>query len=196
MTPIAFYPKNLDKFISPVMSPGVMSRPLPHCLPSRHFPCPKEAGKTTRPPLRARRACHFQVVGGMMLRSDDDLEVTWEVDQPKSARDVDIATGGKPGTTESIRTPFRGGRSPSSPSTVVSRGGSFGGGESVPPDSSNSSSSSSSSRSSSSNNNSSTDVDGGARATSERAVGSDYAELHAELPKGEANRLKSWARHG
>ena len=74
--------------------------------------------------------------------SDDDLEVTWEVDQPKSARDVDIATGGKPGTTESIKTPFRRGRSPSSPSTVVSRGDSFGGGESVPPDSSNSSSSS------------------------------------------------------
>ena len=112
--------------------------------------------------------------------SDDDLEVTWEVDQPKSARDVDIATGGKPGTTESIRTPFRGGRSPSSPSTVVSRGGSFGGGESVPPD-----------RSSSCNNNSSPDVDDGAGATGERAVGSGYAELPAELPKDEANRLKS-----
>ena len=124
--------------------------------------------------------------------SDDDLEVTWEVDQPKSARDVDIATGGKLGTTESIRTPFRGGRSPSSPSTVVSRGGSFGGGESSPPDSSNSSSSSSSSsRSSSSNNNSSSDVDDGAGATSERAVASGYAELPAELPKDEANRLKS-----
>ena len=102
--------------------------------------------------------------------SDDDLEVTWEVDQPKSARDVDIATGGKPGTTDSIRTPFRGGRSPSSPSTVVSRGGSFGGGESVSPDSSNSSSSSSSSsRSSGCNNNSSPDVDDGAGATGERA---------------------------
>ena len=123
--------------------------------------------------------------------------MTWEVDQPKSARDVDIATGGKPGTTESIRTPFRGGRSPSSPSTVVSRGGSFGGGESVPPDSSNSSSSSSSSsRSSSCNNNSSPDVDDGAGATGERAVGSGYAELPAELPQGEANRPKSWVRHG
>ena len=69
VTPIAFYPNNLDKFISPVMSPGVMSRPLPHCLPSRHFPRPKKAGKTTRPPLRAGRARHFQVVGGMMLRT-------------------------------------------------------------------------------------------------------------------------------
>ena len=88
-------------------------------------------------------------------------------------------------TTKPTGTPFRGGRSPSSSSTVVSRGGSFGGGESVPPD-----------RSSSCNNNSSPDVDDGAGATGERAVGSGYAELRAELPKGETNRLKSWARHG
>ena len=47
-----------------------------------------------------------------------------------------------------------------------------------------------------SNNNSSPDVDDGAGATGERAVGIGYVELPAELPKGEANWLESWARHG
>lgn len=49
--------------------------------------------------------------------SDDDLEMKWEVDPPKSARDVDVATGENPGrTTESIGTPFHGGSGPPSPS--------------------------------------------------------------------------------
>ena len=175
-----------------------MSRPLPP-LPAAQqtLPAPAEGGEDDETAVGGRKGASIPGGGGDDASdSDDDLEVIWE-DETGAARDVDVAAGREPETTKPTGTPFRGGRSPSSPSTVVSRGGSFGGGESVPPDSSNSSSSSSSSsRSSSCNNNSSPDVDDGAGATGERAVGSGYAELPAELPKGEANRLKSWARHG
>ena len=63
--------------------------------------------------------------------SEDDLEVTWEVDSPEAARDVGVAAdaaGGKPETAEPPGGSLREGTSPSSPSTVVSRGGSFRGG--------------------------------------------------------------------
>ena len=64
--------------------------------------------------------------------SDDDLEVTWESDTPDAAEGTDDAISDKPVASEG-----------SSPSTVISRPGSFGGGESISPsDSSNSSSSS------------------------------------------------------
>ena len=65
--------------------------------------------------------------------SDDDLEVTWESDTPDAAEGTDDAISDKPVASEG-----------SSPSTVISRPGSFGGGESISPsDSSNSSRSSS-----------------------------------------------------
>ena len=60
--------------------------------------------------------------------SDDDLQVTWEVDSPEAARDVGVAAGaagGKPETAESTGGSLREGTSTSSPSTVVSREGSF-----------------------------------------------------------------------
>ena len=69
----------------------------------------------------------------------------------------------------------------SSPSTAISRPGSFGGGESISPSNSNNSSSSSS-------NSNSIDSKG--------AVNSNVAQLLEELPKGEKNRLKSWPFRG
>ena len=84
-----------------------------------------------------------------------------------------------------------------SPSTVVSRGGSFRGGESIPPASSSSSNSSNSSNSNGGNNSTSSPViedgdgDTGDGDTIENTA-SGHAKLPAELPKGEANRLKSW----
>ena len=101
--------------------------------------------------------------------SDDDLKVTWESDTPDAAGGTDDAISDKPVANEG-----------SSPSTVISRPGSFGGGESISP--SNSSNSSSSSSSSS--------ID------SERAVNSNVAQLPDKLPKGEKNRLESWPFRG
>ena len=100
--------------------------------------------------------------------SDDDLEVTWESDTPDAAEGTDDAISDKPVTSEG-----------SSPSTVISRPGSFEGGESISP--SNSSNSSSSSSNS---------ID------SERAVNINVAQLSEELPKGEKNRLESWPFRG
>ena len=112
------------------------SRPLPPCLPGRHFLRPLKAGRTKIPPLRAGRARQLQVCGGGDASdSDDDLEVTLEVDSPEAARDVGVATdaaGGKLETAEPTGGPFREGTSPSSPSTVVPRGGYFRGGEYPP----------------------------------------------------------------
>ena len=100
--------------------------------------------------------------------SDDDLEVTWESDTPDAAEGTDDAISDKPVASEG-----------SYPSTVISRPGSFGGGESISPSNSSNNSSSSSS------SNKSTD--------SEMAVNSNVAQLPEELPKGEKNRLESWA---
>ena len=105
--------------------------------------------------------------------SDNDLEVTWESDTPDAAEGTDDAISDKLVASEG-----------SSPSTVISRPGSFGGGESISP--SNSSNSSSSSSSSSSSNS----ID------SERAGNSNVAQLPDELPKGEKNRLESWPFRG
>ena len=91
--------------------------------------------------------------------SDNDLEVTWESDTPDAAEGTDDAISVKPVASEG-----------SSPSTVISRPGSFRGGDSISP--SNSSNSSSSSSNS---------ID------SERPVNSDVAQLPEELPKGEKN---------
>ena len=101
--------------------------------------------------------------------SDDDLEVTWDSDTPDAAEGTDDAISDKPVASEG-----------SSPSTVISRPGSFGGGESTSP--SNSSNRSSSSSSSS--------ID------SERAVHSNVAQLREKSPKGEKNRLEGWPFHG
>ena len=102
--------------------------------------------------------------------SDDDLEVTWESDTPDVAEGTDDAISDKPVVSKG-----------SSPSTVISRPGSFGGEESISPSSSSNSSSSSSSSSS---------ID------SERAVNSNVAQLPEKLPKGEKNRLESWPFRG
>ena len=120
---------------------------------------------------RAGRARHVKVVGGVEESdSDDDLEVTWESDTPDAAEGTDDAISDKPVASEG-----------SSPSTVISRPGSFGGGKSISP--SNNSNSSSS-------ENSSNIID------SKRAVNSNVAQLPEELPKGEKNRLKSWPFRG
>ena len=102
--------------------------------------------------------------------SDDDLEVTWESDTPDAAEGTDDAINNKPVASEV-----------SSPSTVISRPGSFGGGESILPSNSSNSSSSSSSIDS---------ID------SERALNINVAQLPEKLPKGEKNRHKSWPFRG
>eukprot|EP00903_Cladosiphon_okamuranus_P006200 g6097.t1 len=141
--------------------------------------------------------------------SDDDLDVIWE-DENEAARDVDATTGREPQPIKSTGLPFRGGRSHSTPSTVVSRGGSFGGGESTPPsDSGSSNVSGSGSDSGSSKSRSRRDgigsSDGGGGGSSPTVDGDGvtgestvdgYAVLPPELSKAEAGRLKSWGRHG
>ena len=124
-----------------------------------------------------------------------------EVEPPETAGDVDAAAGGEPGTTELTGTSFRGSGNPPSPSTAISRGGSFGGGASITPNSSSSSSNNNNSRGSSSignssSNNSSPEIEDGTGATNESPIGNGYAELRAELPTTEANRLQSWAWRG
>eukprot|EP00903_Cladosiphon_okamuranus_P012963 g12101.t1 len=103
-----------------------------------------------------------------------------------------------------------GGRSHSTPSTVVSRGGSFGGGESTPSGDSGSSNVSGSGRGSGSSKSRSRrdgigSSDGGGGGSSPTADGDGvtgestvdgYAVLPPELSKAEAGRLKSWGRHG
>ena len=135
---------------------------------------PSERGKTesTADESREGREGTSRQGGGGMEESDsdDDLEVTWESDTPDAAEGTDDAISDKPVASEG-----------SSPSTVVSRPGSFGGGESISPSNSSNSSSSSSSNNS---------------IGSERAVNSNVAQLPEKLPKGEKNRLESWPFRG
>ena len=145
--------------------------------------------------------------------SDDDLSVEWE-DETHDAKDVNVAAGRAPETTEPTGTPFQG----TTPSAAVSHGGSFGDDGGTTPSSSNqrrsrsrrggSSSSSSSSSSNTNTNNSSRgsghgdggSADGGGGGTAGDSAGdinlAGYAPLPPELPKGEAGRLQSWGRHG
>ena len=133
---------------------------------------PSERGETERTAdesREGREGTSRQGGGGVEESdSDDDLEVTWKSDTPDAAEGTDDAISDKPVASEG-----------SSPSTVISRPGSFGVGESTSP--SNSSNSSSSSSNS---------ID------SERAGNSNVAQLREELPKGEKNRLESWPFRG
>ena len=133
---------------------------------------PNERGKTERTAdesREGREGTSRQGGGGVEESdSDDDLEVMWESDTLDAAEGTDDAIRDKPVASEG-----------SSPSTVISRPGSFGSEESISP--SNSSNSSSSSSNS---------ID------SERAVNSNVAKLPEELPKGEGNRLESWPFRG
>ena len=119
------------------MLAGAMCRPRPQ-RPSLNRSLHQVNAERLRVPLtragRAGRARNVKVVGGVEESdSDDDLEVTWESDTPDAAEGTDDAISDKPVASEG-----------SSPSTVISRPGSFGGGESISPsDSSNSSRSSS-----------------------------------------------------
>ena len=152
---------------------------------------PAEGGEDDDTAVEGREGTSIPGGGGDDASySDYDLEVTWEFDSPAAARDVGVATapaGGKPETAEPTGSSLREGTSTSYPSTVVSRGRSLGGGKSIPA----ASSSSSSSNSNSGNNSSSSPVmeDGDGDTVENTASG--YAILPAELPKGEANRLKS-----
>ena len=96
--------------------------------------------------------------------------MTWESDTPDAAEGTDDAISDKPVASEG-----------SSPSTVISRPGSFGGGESISP----------SNNSNSSNSENSSNI-----IYNERAVNSNVVQLPEELPKGEKNRLKSWPFRG
>ena len=134
---------------------------------------PSERGETectTNESKEGPESTSRQGGGGMEESdSDNDLEVTWESNTPDAAEGTDDAISDKPVASED-----------SSPSTIISRPGSFGGGESISPLNSSNSSSSSSSNS----------ID------SERAVNSDVGQLPEELPKGEKNRLVSWPFRG
>ena len=178
---------------------GVMSRPLPPCLPSRlsaqqTLPAPTEGGEDDDTAVEGREGKSIPGGGADDASgSDDDLQVTWEVDSPEAARDVGVAAGaagGKPETAESTGGSLREGTSTSSPSTVVSREGSFRCGESIPP------ASSSSSSSNSGHNSTSSPVleDGDGDTVEKTARG--YAKPPAERPKGDANRLKSLGWRG
>ena len=133
---------------------------------------PSERGETESAAdesMEGREGTSRQGGGGVEESdSDDDLEVTWESDTPDAAEGTDDAISDKPVASEG-----------SSPSTVISRPGSFGGGESISP--SNSSNSSSSSSNS---------ID------SEMAGNSNVAQRPEKLPKGEKNRLESWPFRG
>ena len=104
------------------------------------LPAPTEGGEDDDTAVEGRKGTSIPGGGGDDASdSDDDLEVTWEVDSPEAARDVGVAAdaaGGKPETAEPTGGSLT---SPLSPSMVVSRGGSFRGGESIPPTSSSSS---------------------------------------------------------
>ncbi|CAN0185814.1 unnamed protein product, partial [Ascophyllum nodosum] len=145
-----------------VPTPPLTSVPQSISAPSERG----ETGSTADESREGREGTSRQGGGGLEESdSDEDPEVTWESDTPDAAEGTDDAISDKP---------IAGGEG-SSPSTVISRPGSFGGGESISP--SNRSNSSSSSRNS-------TD--------SERAVNSNVAQLPDKLPKGEKNRLESW----
>ena len=167
------------------------------------LPAPAERGEDDDTAVEGREGTSIPGGGGDdASNSDDDLDVRWEVYSPEAARDVGVAAdaaGGKPETAEPTGGSLQEGTSPSSPSTVVSRGGSFRGGESIPP-ASNSSSSSNSNSNHGNNSTSSpviedSDGDNGDGDAVENTT-SGYAKLPAELPKGEANRLKSWRLRG
>ena len=88
------------------------------------LPAPAEGGENDDTAVEGREGT--SIPGGGeddASDSDDDLEVTWEVDLPEAARDVGVAvdaTSGKPETAEPTGGSLREGTSPSSPSTVVS----------------------------------------------------------------------------
>ena len=159
------------------------------------LPAPAEGGADDDTAVERREGASIPGGGGNdSSDSDDDLELTLEVDSPEDARDVGVATdaaSGKPETAEPTGDSLREGTSPSSPSTVVSRGGSFRGGESIPPASSSSSNSNSGNNSTSSLVLEDGDGDTGGGDTVKNTA-SVCVKLPAELPKGEANRLKSW----
>ena len=141
----------------------VPTPPLTSVPQSISAPSERGEAEITSDDSRAGREGTSRLGGGEMEESDSDdgLEVTWESAKPDAAEGTDDEISDKPVAGEG-----------SSPSTVISRPGSFGGGESISP--------SNSSNSSSSNN-----ID------SERAVSSNIAQLPEELPKGEKNRLES-----
>ena len=142
-----------------------MSRPLAPLPAQETLPAPAEGGENDDTAVEGREGT--SIPGGGeddASDSDDDLEVTWEVDLPEAARDVGVAvdaTSGKPETAEPTGGSLREGTSTSSPSMVVSRGGSFRGGESIPPPTSSSSSSSSSNSNSGNNSTSSPVIEDG-----------------------------------
>ena len=151
-----------------VLTPPLTSVPQSISAPSERG----ETESTADESREGREGTSRQGGGGMEESdSDDDLEVTWESDTPDAAEGIDDAISDKPVASEG-----------SSPSTVISRPGSFGGGESISP---SNSSNSSSRRSSNSNS-----ID------RERAVNSNVAQLPEKLPKGEKNRLESWPLRG
>ena len=139
--------------------------PAPTSVP-QSISAPSERGETESiadDSREGREGTSRQGGGGVEeSNSDDDLEVKWESDTRDAAEGTDDAISDKPVASEG-----------SSPSTVISRPGSFGGGESISP-------------SNSSNSSSSNSID------SERAVNSNVAQLPKKLPKGEKNRLESW----
>ena len=149
----------------------VPTPPLPS-VPQSIF-APSERGETesTADDRREGREGTSRQGGGGVEESDsdDDLEVTWESDTPDAAEGTDDAISDKPVASEG-----------SSPSTVISRPGTFVGGESISPSNSSNSSSSNSSKS----------------IGRQRAVNSNVAQLPEELPKGEKNRLESWPFRG
>ena len=149
-----------------VPTPSLTSVPQSISAPSERG----ETESTTDESREGREGTSRQGGGGVEKSdSDEDLEVTWESAKPDPAEGTDDAISDKPVASEG-----------SSPSTVISRPGSFGGRESISPSNSSNSSSSSSSNS----------ID------SERAVNSNVAQLPEKLPKGEKNRLESWPFRG
>lgn len=182
--------------------------PAPLSAAQQTLPASVEGGEDDETAVGGREGASLPGGGGDDASdSDDDLEVIWE-DENEAARDVDVTTGREPQPIKPTGLPFRGGRSPSTPSTVVSRGGSFEGGESTPPSDSGSrnvsgsGSDSSKSRRRRDGIGSSDSGGGGSSPTANRdgvtgeSIVDGYAVLPPELPKAEAGRLKSWGRHG
>ena len=145
----------------------VPTPPLPSVPQSISAPGERGETENTADESREGREGTSRQGGGGVEESDsdDDLEVTWECDKPDAAEGTDDTICDRPVASEG-----------SSPSTVISRPGSFGGGESISP--------------SNNSNSSSNSID------SERAVNSNVAQLPEKLPKGEKNRLESWPFRG